>query len=642
MSQVLGRGEHRRWVTKWPVSSLGAMVIAAFVGIGVFTYCNSEMWTPLQQWYWVQYLNTKSFPTARGDYKLLTTVDAHGKQLMAVDADVVPGPMQGWPPFPFALTPKARQRGAVTLKVDTVHYTSAQMNQMLLERIYEGQTPDDLIRPAWVGALVVLVLGLILAIARDRARRRSQEEGRRLKGPQMVTMREFNEWSGTDGISFLTTESRQLLSIPRSLESSHIMIMGDTGAGKSVLQRRVLTQVSERGETAIVYDPALEYTPQFFNAARGDLVLNPLDARCPYWSPADEVIHEAEALTLATSLFPDKPHENTFFVEGPRKIFAHLLTLKPTPEELVWWMGHEEELDRLVKGTELEAFVYRGAGPQRGGVLGALNMVADSLKLLPREKDAKQRWTTEEWARRKTGWLFLTSTPRFRERLLPLTSLWLDTLVLRLMNQGDPAMRHAWFVLDELASLQRLPQLRTALTENRKSGNPVVIGFQGRSQLEVRYGHEAEAMLSQPATKIFLHTSEPRAAKWISDTIGEVEMERTKETVNTGRFFRSARSRSYHTERRTEPLVLPSEISGLERLHALVKVDNLVVPFSFPYLAPLKSQPGFIPRASAPRVVEIERCAPEPAAVPAGQQNSPQGLGEDPKGIATGQELYFE
>ena len=114
------------------------------------------MWTPLQQWYWVQYLNTKSFPTARGDYQLLTTVDAHGKQLMAVDADVVPGPMQGWPPFPFTLTPKARQRGAVTLKVDTVHYTSAQMNQMLLEQIYHGQTPDDLIRPAWVGALLVL------------------------------------------------------------------------------------------------------------------------------------------------------------------------------------------------------------------------------------------------------------------------------------------------------------------------------------------------------------------------------------------------------------------------------------------------------------------------------------------------------
>jgi type IV secretory pathway TraG/TraD family ATPase VirD4 len=455
----------------------------------------------------------------------------------------------------------------------------------------------------------------------------------------MVTVKEFNKKTGADGISFLTERGRESLSIPRSLESSHMMMMGDTGAGKSVLQRRVLMQIAERGESAIVYDPALEHTPQFFTPARGDLILNPLDVRCPYWSPSDEVMHEAEALTLATSLFPDKPHENTFFVEGPRKIFAHLLTLKPTPEELVRWMSHEEELDRLLKGTELTAFIYRGAGPQRGGVLGALNMVADSLKLLPKESETKQRWTTEEWARQQSGWIFLTSTPRFRERLLPLMSLWLDTLVLRLMNQGDPSLRHAWFVLDELASLQRLPQLHTALTENRKSGNPVVIGFQGRSQLEVRYGHEAESMLSQPATKIFLHTSEPRAAKWISDTIGEVEMERVKETVNT-QPLTIAKSKSYHNERRRKPLVLPSEISGLQRLHALLKVDNLVVPFSFPYLAPVKTQPGFIPREIPPRVVDIGKRTPPPK-TPAAQELTPREP-ENSSGIAAGQEPYFE
>ena len=639
MNRLLGRGESRAWSTKWPVSTLVALLLAFVAGIGIFTYRNVEVWTPLQQWYWIQYLNTKNFPSPSGNYQVLSKLDRQGQHSMATDTDVMPGPMQGWPPFPFALTAKARQAGAVALKVDTVHYTSAQMNRMLAEWIYAGQTPDDLLRPAWVGALGVFVLVLMLAMLRNRTRRRIEEPGRRLKGPEMVTVKEFNRWSGADGISFLTTKGRESLSIPRSLESSHMMMMGDTGAGKSVLQRRVLMQIAERGETAIVYDPALEHTPQFFNPARGDLILNPLDVRCPYWSPSDEVMHEAEALTLATSLFPDKPHENTFFVDGPRKIFAHLLTLKPTPEELVRWMSHEEELDRLLKGTELTAFIYRGAGPQRGGVLGALNMVADSLKLLPKEGETKQRWTTEEWARQSTGWLFLTSTPRFRERLLPLMSLWLDTLVLRLMNQGDPAMRHAWFVLDELASLQRLPQLHTALTENRKSGNPVVIGFQGRSQLEVRYGHEAESMLSQPATKIFLHTSEPRAAKWISDTIGEVEIERLKETVNTHP-LKITKSRSYHNERRTEPLVLPSEISGLQRLHALLKVDNLVVPFSFPYLAPVKAEPGFIPREITPRVVEIGKRPPQPSTV-AAQEISPRES-QNSEGIAAGQEPYFE
>ena len=640
MNRLLGREQSPGSSKNWLVSTLVALLLAFVAGIGIFTYRNVEVWTPLQQWYWIQYLSTKNFPGPSGNYQVLSKLDRQGQHSMATDADVMPAPLRGWPPFPFELTAKARQAGAVALKVDTVHYTSAQMNRMLAEWIYAGQSPDDLIRPAWVGALGAFVLALVLAMLRNRTRRRIEEPGRRLKGPEMVTVKEFNRWSGADGISFLTTKSRESLSIPRSLESSHMMMMGDTGAGKSVLQRRVLMQIAERGETAIVYDPALEHTPQFFNPARGDLILNPLDVRCPYWSPSDEVTHEAEALTLATSLFPDKPHENTFFVDGPRKIFAHLLTLKPTPEELVRWMSHEEELDRLLKGTELTAFIYRGAGPQRGGVLGALNMVADSLKLLPKESETKQRWTTEEWARQRSGWIFLTSTPRFRERLLPLMSLWLDTLVLRLMNQGDPSLRHAWFVLDELASLQRLPQLHTALTENRKSGNPVVIGFQGRSQLEVRYGHEAEAMLSQPATKIFLHTSEPRAAKWISDTIGEVEMERMKETVNTGQFLRTAKSRSYHTERRTEPLVLASEIGGLQRLHALLKVDNLVVPFSFPYLAPVKTQPGFIPRELAPRVVEIEKHPPQPS-TQAAQEIRPRES-DNSKGIAAGQEQYFE
>ncbi len=219
MSQVLGRGESRPWATKWPVSSLGAFLLAVVAGIGIFTYRNVEKWTPLQQWSWVEYLSTKSFPSARGNYRMLAKVDSHGKQRMAVDADVMPGPQQGWPPFPFALTPQARQAGTVALKVDTVHYGSAQMNQMLSEWIYEGQTPDDLIRPAWFGALGIFVLGLVLAIPRDRARVRMLEHGRRLKGPQMVTVKEFNQWSGGNGIGFATTKRKETGGWPRLLTS---------------------------------------------------------------------------------------------------------------------------------------------------------------------------------------------------------------------------------------------------------------------------------------------------------------------------------------------------------------------------------------------------------------------------------------
>ena len=249
----------------------------------------------------------------------------------------------------------------------------------------------------------------------------------------------------------------------------------------------------------------------------------------------DEWRHEAETLTLATSLFPDRHHENAFFTEAPRRIFAHLLTFKPTPEQLASWLCHPEEIDRRLADTAYATMIDRKAPAQRSGVLASLNMVADTLKLLPSERDTTQRWSALAWATERRGWLFLTSTPETRPRLVPLTSLWLDTLVLRLMNQGQPHARPAWFVLDELASLQRLPQLHTAITENRKSNNPVVLGFQGRSQLETRYGRDAEAMLSQPATKIFLRTSEPQAAKWIAKTIGDIEIERLRESRSSGR-----------------------------------------------------------------------------------------------------------
>src|SRR5262245_44628949 len=219
-------------------------------------------------------------------------------------------------------------------------------------------------------------------------------------------------------------------------------------------------------------------------------------------------------------------------------------------------------------------------------------MVADTLKLLPHESQTTRRWSASSWARDRHGWLFLTSTSETRTRLVPLTSLWLDMLVLRLMNRGQPGSRPVWFVLDELASLQRLPQLHTAVTENRKSNNPVVLGFQGRSQLETRYGHDAEAMLSQPATKIFLRTSEPRAAKWISDTIGEIEIERLRESRSQGR----QEQRSYGLERQVEPLVMPSEISGLPSLHGYLKLENLVVRMDFPYVDLPARQPAFMER----------------------------------------------
>ncbi len=324
----------------------------------------------------------------------------------------------------------------------------------------------------------------------------------------------------------------------------------------------------------------------------------------------------------------------------PRQIFAHLLTEQPkrTPQELLAILRDERELTKRLKDTGHESALYPDAGPQRGGMIATLNSVSNALKLLPRQEEAKTSWTAAEWSRQRQGWLFVTSPPEFRERLRPLISMWLDMLVLRTMNQGKPGPRPVWFILDELQSLHALPQLHTAITESRKAGNPVVLGFQGRSQLEDLYGRKAEAMLSQPATKIFLRTDEANSSKWISQTIGEVEIERLRESRMEGHFPNNRRnSRSHQLDRTTEPLVMASEIQGLPDLHGYLKSGNLVVRLSFPYIELPQRQPGFVARATTAQVVEIGKRPPTAPPAPRIERREP----EKSSGIAAGQEPYF-
>jgi type IV secretory pathway TraG/TraD family ATPase VirD4 len=376
-------------------------------------------------------------------------------------------------------------------------------------------------------------------------------------------------------------------------EAQHIELMGDTGAGKTTLIMQILRQIQGRGHSAIVYDPACEFIQRFYDAKRGDIVLNPLDARCPYWGPSEELRRKAEAKAIAASLYqPTSDKKGEFFTETPQKIFAHLLTFGPTPGELVAWLSNPAEIDQRVRGTEMESMIAKGAQQQRNGVLASLGLVADSLRILPTKAQAKTTWSATEWSEKREGWIFITSSATEREALRPLHSLWIDLLVLRLLTAPQDNQTPVWFVLDELASLQRLPQLHTAITENRKSRNPLVLGFQGKAQLEVIYGHLAEVMLSQPATKIFLKTTEPKAAEWVSNAIGKVEIERMKETHFDG----TRAGKNFSLDRQVEPLVMDSEISGLENRHAFLKLGNNVARFHFEYMDLPQTTPGFVPR----------------------------------------------
>src|ERR1017187_9811398 len=89
-----------------------------------------------------------------------------------------------------------------------------------------------------------------------------------------------------------------------------------------------------------------------------------------------------------------------------------------------------------------------------------------------------------------------------------------------------------------------------------------------------------------------LKTTEPKAAEWVSNAIGKVEIERMKETHFDGSRF----GRDFSLDRQIEPLVMDSEISGLENRHAFLMLGNNVAHFHFDYMDMPQNTPGFVPR----------------------------------------------
>ena len=454
--QHWGRKESLIWPPRGNLYSLGAFLVALLADESTSLYTRYQWaFSPLERYYLPYYLRSAALGQLHPTdvYQLLfiagpkinsTSRTRHRRGTR--DHVAVRGR-----PLPLQLTAELAKNGSSFLvRGPVMRYSNKALHAWLAHFIYgDISIYKPFVSQLWIG-LIVFGLLLPISIPKDIERRKALRYGRRLKGPFLVDAKGFTKSVSGNGIGITTNDSKCPLRIPRDAENKHFLIVGDTGSGKSSIIRQMLYQVDARGDSAIVYDPACEFVKQFYDSHRGDIVLNPLDARMPYWNPSKELRRKAEAKALAVSLYQPEGVSNRFFVEAPQKIFAHLLTYLPTPAELVQWMSDPAEIDRRVKGTEYWALIDPKAPQQRTGVLGSLNMSADSFGLLPKEEETTSCWTATQWVETRRGWIFITSRPTMREALRPLISLWIDTLVLRLLNRTD-ARPEAGLVCDRRA-----------------------------------------------------------------------------------------------------------------------------------------------------------------------------------------------
>jgi type IV secretory pathway TraG/TraD family ATPase VirD4 len=391
----------------------------------------------------------------------------------------------------------------------------------------------------------------------------------------------------------------------------------------------------------VVYDPAGEFVEQHFNP-QTDIILNPLDARTCYWSPVQEIENvraetsAPERHFVAESFFPDHPHANPtsqFFVKAARSIFARMLVFSPPPDRLVEMLTEESLIDFCVAGTEHAHLIDKAAKAQRAGVLATLSEVGASLKLLPTIDECQGGlFTFREWAQRRHRRIFITSTQSSREAMRRLHAAWFNIMLGQLLgaNGSTSQRRSCWVIIDEAHALKRLPVLETALVEARKYKVKMVLGTQNKAQFEEHYERGAATMLSASHTKILFRCNEPTSARWVSEMIGEQELERTRVSTTASVQSYGRDSLNYAPDLERSLVVNREQIMALPNLHGYWKYGDAIVPFRIEPQARAQRAQAFIPRKSRQvEQPELPQALPAVASVPA------TGNGHEPQRITT-------
>ena len=474
--------------------------------------------------------------------------------------------------------------------------------------IYEDQSIIGLWRPAWLGAGLIFLIGIVLLTTLYQVFQHRYVKGEQVRGTRKLTPGEYRKEHRKHTGYALTVypQVRNLiarmqdyfgfnlrsckLTVPREEESEGLLLLGDPGTGKSQIMHQLLDVIAsrERFEAVVVYDPAGEFLEQHFNP-QTDIILNPLDARSCYWSPVQEIENVRDETSaperrfVAESFFPDHPHANPtaqFFVKAARSIFARMLAFSPPPDRLVEMLTDESLIDFCVAGTEHAHLIDKAAKAQRAGVLATLSEVGASLKLLPTSDESQGGvFTFHEWAQRRHRRIFITSTQSTRDAMRRLHAAWFNIMLGKLLGASarTSQRRPCWVIIDEVHALKRLPALETAIVEARKYTVKIVLGTQNKAQFEEHYDRAAATMLSSSHTKILFRCNEPQSARWVSEMIGEQELERPRVSTTASVQTYGRDSLNYAPDLERSFVISKDQIMALPNLHGYWKYGDAIV-----------------------------------------------------------------
>jgi hypothetical protein len=381
-------------------------------------------------------------------------------------------------------------------------------------------------------------------------------------------------------------------------EAKHFKLIGTTGTGKSTAIREMLNAALARGDRAVIADPDGAYLHHFYDASRGDVILNPFDPRSAKWDLFGEITNDYDVDQLARSLIPDhegpdrswRGYARTFFSAVTSQAHAagshdvgelyRLLVVAGTPE-----------LKTLVAGTPAQPFLEEHNGRMFDSIRSVTSSAVSALAYVARQRS--EPLSVRAWVRdteapsgaqpvtfTRNAVLFMPYRAGQIAALRSTISAWMRLAIFEAMNRDESAAeeeQRLWFVVDELDALGQIDGLKDALARLRKFGGRCVLGFQSISQVSSTYGSgEANTIVENCGNSLILRCSGSEhggTSQFASRLIGEREVTRT----TTSRSRRATEmfvstTRAEHPS--IEAAVMGSQIEQLPDLAGYLKLAS--------------------------------------------------------------------
>jgi hypothetical protein len=438
-----------------------------------------------------------------------------------------------------------------------------------------------------------------------------------------------HELVAQQGAGLVTTTTLRLAGMPVAAadETKHFKFIGTTGTGKSTAIAELIGGALARGDRAVIADPEGGYLRRFYDASRGDVILNPFDRRSRAWDLFSEIRHGYDVEQIARSLLPDEGgadriwcgYARTFFSAVTRQ--AHGAGVRD-PRELyrLLVVADTQELRTLTHGTPAQPFLQEHNGRMFDSIRSVTSSAVGALEYIaPQSAPA---FSLRQWVERERGErggvLFIPYRAGQIAALRSMISAWMRIAIFAAMDRAEHDQR-LWFVVDELDALGQIDGLKDALARLRKFGGRCVLGFQSVAQVASTYGAgDAHTLVENCGNSLILRCSASEGggtSRFASTLIGQREVRRTtvSHSSRPTELF-GATTRSEHVN--IEPAVMDSEIEQLPDLCGYLKFA------SRPEWLAVRLRPE-----SRRAAIQPEEAAYLPAEVPAAAASSATAAG---------------